>query len=189
MVYHKHLLFSTVNSDGKVIDIIHAFCYLKQTVIIVTFCRTGENSRRRSRPSVEEKGGRLTKKDQVSRKRALLCLNASLEKKAKDLVILKIMEMSDFADYFIICSGTSDRQVRAICTAIQENMKMAEILPLGIEGDAAGQWILMDYDDVIIHIFLESVRPFYDLEKLWSEAPRMAIADDAILLKALPRGL
>ncbi len=98
-------------------------------------------------------------------------------------------ELSAFADYFIIASGTSDRQVRAIATAIQENLKKAGILPLGIEGEAAGQWILMDYNDVIIHIFLDTVRTFYDLERLWSEAPRMALPDETISLKALTRGM
>ena len=129
------------------------------------------------------------KKEPDSRKRALLCVNASLEKKAKDLVILNVKEISSFADYFIICSGTSDRQVRAIAAAIQENLKKAEILPLGVEGEAAGKWILLDYDDVIIHIFLESVRTFYDLERLWSEAPRMAVPDETVSLKALAGGM
>ncbi len=129
------------------------------------------------------------KKDLDSRKRALLCLNASLEKKAKDLVILNVKEISAFADYFIICSGTSDRQVRAVAGAIQEKLKLAEILPLGIEGESAGQWVLMDYDDVIIHIFLDTVRTFYDLERLWSEAPRMAVPGETVSLKALARGM
>jgi ribosome-associated protein len=130
----------------------------------------------------------LTNKRQPSsRARVLRCVNASLEKKAKDLIILNIKDISAFADYFIICSGTSDRQVRAIAAAIQEILKKAEILPLGIEGEAAGQWILMDYDDVIIHIFLESVRTFYNLERLWSDAPRMEIPDDTVSLNALSR--
>ncbi len=129
------------------------------------------------------------KKEPDSRQRALLCINASLEKKAKDLIILKVKEISAFADYFIISSGTSDRQVRAVATAIQENLKKAGILPLGIEGEAAGQWILMDYNDVIIHIFLDAVRTFYDLERLWSEAPRMAVPDETVSLKALTKGM
>lgn len=129
------------------------------------------------------------KKEPDSRQRALLCLNASLEKKASDVVLLNVKEISAFADYFIICSGASDRQVRAIAEAIRENLKKAHILPLGVEGEAAGQWILMDYADVIIHIFLDSVRTFYDLERLWSEAPRMAVPDDTLALKALARGM
>jgi ribosome-associated protein len=129
------------------------------------------------------------KKESDSRVRALLCINASLEKKAKDLVILNVKEISAFADYFLICSGTSDRQLRAVAAAIQENLKIAGIMPLGIEGEAAGQWILMDYDDVIIHIFLETVRSFYDLERLWSEAPRMAVPDETVSVKALAKGM
>jgi ribosome-associated protein len=136
------------------------------------------------------KGGRLAKKKETeSRSRALLCINASLEKKAKDLVILNVKEISAFADYFLICSGTSDRQLRAIASAIQENLKIAGITPLGIEGEAAGQWILMDYDDVIIHIFIETVRTFYDLERLWSEAPRMTVPDETVSIKALTKGM
>ena len=127
------------------------------------------------------------RKEPDSRTRALRGVNAALEKKARDLVILNVKEISAFADYFIICSGTSDRQVRAIAAAIQENLKRADILPLGIEGEAAGQCVLMDYDDVIIHIFLEPVRNFYDLERLWSEALRMDVPDETFTLKALTK--
>jgi ribosome-associated protein len=129
----------------------------------------------------------LVKKESDSRKRALRCVNAALEKKAKELVILNVKEISAFADYFIICSGTSDRQVRAVAAAIQEKLKTAEIMPLGIEGEPAGQWVLMDYDDVIIHIFLEPIRTFYDLERLWSEAPRMDVPDETVSLKVLTK--
>jgi len=129
------------------------------------------------------------KKENGSRERALLCVNASLEKKAKDLIILNVREASAFADYFILCSGTSDRQVRAVAAAIRENLKRAGILPLGIEGEDAGRWILLDYDDVIIHVFLESARTFYDLERLWSGATRMAVPDETASLKALTEGM
>jgi ribosome-associated protein len=124
-----------------------------------------------------------------SRERALLCANAALEKKAKELVILNVREISAFADHFILCSGTSDRQVRAVASAIQENLKKAGILPLGVEGEDAGRWILLDYDDVIIHVFLESVRTFYDLERLWSGAIRMAVPDETDSLKELSEGM
>ena len=131
----------------------------------------------------------VRKKEPDSRARALRAVNAALEKKAKDLVVLKVQEISAFADYFIICGGTSDRQVRAIAASIQETLSRADIRPLGVEGDAAGQWILMDYDDVIIHVFLEQVRTFYDLERLWSEAPRMDVPDETVVLKALSKEL
>lgn len=129
----------------------------------------------------------VKRKEPDSRARVLQGVNAALEKKARGLVILSVKEISAFADYFIICSGTSDRQVRAIAAAIQENLKTAGILPLGVEGEAAGQWVLMDYDDVVIHIFLDPVRAFYDLERLWSEAPRMDVPDETVTLKALPK--
>ncbi len=89
---------------------------------------------------------------------------------------------SSAAGHPTVRSGPSRR-------AIQENLKKAGILPLGVEGEAAGRWILLDYDDVIIHVFLESVRTFYDLERLWSEAPRMAVPDDTVSLKALAEGM
>lgn len=124
-----------------------------------------------------------------SRERVLLCVNAALERKAKELVILNVREISGFADHFILCSGTSDRQVRAVASAIQENLKKAGILPLGVEGEDAGRWILLDYDDVIIHVFLDSVRAFYDLERLWSGAVRMAVPDETDSLKELAEGM
>lgn len=129
------------------------------------------------------------KKEPDSRARALLCINASLEKKAKDFIVLNVKGISAFADYFIICSGTSDRQVRAIASSIQESLKNSGILPLGSEGEATGKWVLLDYDDVIIHIFLESVRSFYDLERLWVEAPQMAIPDETATITALAQGM
>lgn len=129
------------------------------------------------------------KENNGSRERVLLCANAALERKAKGMIILNVREISAFADYFILCSGTSDRQVCAVAAAIQENLKKAGILPLGVEGEAAGRWILLDYDDVIIHVFLESVREFYDLERLWSGAVRMAVPDETDSLKELAEGM
>jgi ribosome-associated protein len=139
----------------------------------------------------QPKGGTLArkKKEKDSRDRALMCVNACLEKKARDLVVLNVSQISAFADYFIICCGTSDRQVRAISSAIQESLKKADISPLGVEGDEAARWILLDYDDVIIHVFLESARVFYDLERLWSEAPRMTVPDDTVSLAGLAEGM
>ena len=121
--------------------------------------------------------------ENYSQQRALLLINALLEKKAKDLVVLNVKEISAFTDYFIICSGTSDRQVRAISSHIRESLKKAGLIPLGVEGEKEGKWVLLDYDDVIVHVFLEAIRTFYDLERLWSEAPRIPIPDDTTSLK------
>ncbi len=98
---------------------------------------------------------------------------AALEKKAQDVVILDVKEMCSFADYFIICSGTSNRHVQGIATHIETRLKKEGFLPLGVEGLTEGAWILLDYNDVVVHIFLEPVRTFYDLERLWDGANRI----------------
>jgi ribosome-associated protein len=119
----------------------------------------------------------------------LLCINASLKRKAKNLTILNLKELSSFADYFIICSGTSDRQVQSIAASIHENLKNYGIVPLGIEGENIGKWVLMDYEDVIIHVFYEPIREFYDIERLWPDAPRMDVGDDVTEMTALDKGI
>ena len=83
--------------------------------------------------------------------------------------------MTSFTDYFFICSGTSDRQVQAIAEGIQEVLEGKGIRALGLEGTREGKWILIDYEDVVVHIFLEPVRQFYDLEGLWMDAPRINV--------------
>jgi ribosome-associated protein len=129
------------------------------------------------------------KKKITTRKALLLCLNTALEKKAKNLVVLNVKKLSYLADYFLICSGGSDRQVQAISSSIEESMKKAGLRPAGIEGDRIGKWVLMDYYDIVIHVFLEPVREYYDIERLWSEAPRMDVPEDSTEVKALRRGL
>jgi ribosome-associated protein len=108
-----------------------------------------------------------------SRMKSLLCLQAAIEKKAVDPVLLEMKGISSITDYFLICSGKSDRQVQAIAQAIEKLLKKRGIQPLGQEGTSEGKWILMDYADVIVHIFLEPVRKFYDLEGLWIDASRI----------------
>lgn len=119
----------------------------------------------------------------------LRCINASLEKKARNVVVLNVQALSSFTDYFILLSGTSSRQVQAISAAIRENLRQQRILPLGVEGEAGGQWVLLDYGDVVIHVFYEPIREFYDLERLWSEAPRMDIPGETTRVTALAEGL
>jgi ribosome-associated protein len=94
-------------------------------------------------------------------------------KKAIDPIILDMREIASFADYFVICSGKSDRQVRAIADHIEVILKQRHILPNHVEGLETGQWVLMDYDDVIVHIFFEPVRAFFDIEGFWSDAGRL----------------
>ena len=119
----------------------------------------------------------------------LRCINASLEKKARNVVVLNVQALSSFTDYFILLSRASSRQVQAISAAIRENLRQQRILPLGVEGEAGGQWVLLDYGDVVIHVFYEPIREFYDLERLWSEAPRMDIPEETTRVTALAEGL
>ena len=94
------------------------------------------------------------------------------DKLAEDIVLLDIREQSIIADYFIICSGNSDRQLKAIANGIAEEMKKEhEIRPWYVEGQADTGWVLLDYGDVIVHAFSPEMRHYYDLEGLWSESP------------------
>jgi ribosome-associated protein len=110
-----------------------------------------------------------------SQEKAFLCARALLDRKAIDLVILEVKDLSSFTDYFLICSGNSDRQVQAIASHMEEKLGKEGIHPLGIEGKREGRWILLDYGDVVVHIFFHPVREFYDLERLWSEATRVEL--------------
>ncbi len=107
-----------------------------------------------------------------SREKAFLCARAALDHKAIDLVILEVQKISSFTDYFVICSGSSDRQVQAIAAHIEEKLGQQGINPLSVEGQREGRWILLDYGEVVAHIFYQPVREFYDLERLWADAPR-----------------
>jgi ribosome-associated protein len=130
----------------------------------------------------------LPVKKNESARRLLLCINAVLQKKAKNIVALNVREISSFTDYMLICSGTTDRQVQAVSSAVQEYLKKEGIRPLGVEGEANAEWILLDYDDVVISIFQESARSFYDLENLW-DAPRMEIDDNTTEIKRLHKDM
>ena len=110
-----------------------------------------------------------------SQEKAFLCARALLDRKAIDLVILEVKDLSSFTDYFLICSGNSDRQVQAIAAHVEEKLGKEGLRTLGMEGKREGRWVLLDYGDVVIHVFYHPVREFYDLERLWSEAPRLEL--------------
>jgi ribosome-associated protein len=111
------------------------------------------------------------------REAALLCVRYALEKKAYDLVLIDVGKETSLADYFLICTGRSDTQVQAIAQSIEQNLAGLGVRPLSIEGYTAGQWVLMDYADVVVHIFYEPVRAFYDLERLWTRAPQVTLPE------------
>ena len=102
-----------------------------------------------------------------------LYVKAALGRKALGLVVLDVRELTSVADAFVICSGSSNRQVTAIAEFIQTELKKAGKKPLSVEGKKEGHWVLLDYGHVIIHVFYESVRNFYDLEGLWVDAKRI----------------
>jgi len=96
---------------------------------------------------------------------------AAEDRKAVDLRVLHLEKVSDFTDFFLICSGTSERQVQAIADAVQERMREVQVRPLHVEGFNRGQWVLLDFGDFVVHIFQEEPRRFYSLERLWGDAP------------------
>lgn len=95
------------------------------------------------------------------------------ERKAIDPVLFEVGKLSSITDFFLVASGNSSRQVQAISRHISQRMREEGFRPYGIEGVQEGHWVLMDYGDVVIHIFYQPVREFYDLEGLWIEAPRI----------------
>lgn len=114
---------------------------------------------------------------QSSWEKALLLVGAALEKKACDLVLMEVRELTSIADYFIVCSGRSDRQVQSIAQGVEEDSRQAGIAPLSVEGTGRGHWVLMDFSDVIVHVFYQPMREFYDLDGLWADAPKVRLPE------------
>lgn len=102
-----------------------------------------------------------------------LYVKAIMGRKAQDIVILDLRPLTAVADVFIICSGRSNRQVSAIAEHIKVELKKKNIRPISVEGEKEGLWVLLDYGHVVIHVFYETVRTFYDLEGLWADAKRI----------------
>ncbi|HYV45963.1 MAG TPA: ribosome silencing factor [Myxococcaceae bacterium] len=98
------------------------------------------------------------------------------DKKALDVSILDVRGMTSYADYLVLASGESDRQVTAIAEGIDEKLKAQGVRPLGSEGRETGTWVLLDYGEVVVHLFLTEVRASYDLDGLWADAPREKVA-------------
>lgn len=105
--------------------------------------------------------------------KARLCLGIIEERKAVNPALFRVAEMTSIADYFLVAGGQSTRQVQAISSHLQRRLKEKGIKPLGVEGEIDGNWVLLDYGDVVIHVFYEPFREFYDLEGLWADAPRV----------------
>lgn len=111
----------------------------------------------------------------TSKQKALKIASLLSDKKAVDIKILELKDLTIITDYFVICSAESTTQVKAISEYVEETLESEGMKPFGIEGFSYAHWVLMDYGDVIVHIFLEETRHFYDLERLWLDAPRIPL--------------
>jgi ribosome-associated protein len=108
-----------------------------------------------------------------SKEKATALARAAWEKKARNTTIIEIKALSDFADYFVVCSADSDRGVKTIAYNIEQKLKELGERTIGVEGYTEGKWVLIDAIDVVAHVFYEPVREFYDIEGLWIDAPRI----------------
>lgn len=106
-----------------------------------------------------------------------VAVRAAQDRKALDLNVLNLTGLSSFTDYFVICSGSSTRHSQAICDAILEELDELGTRPTHVEGYSQAEWILVDCLDIVIHIFSERSRHFYDLERLWRTAPRVMVPE------------
>jgi ribosome-associated protein len=112
---------------------------------------------------------------ETSENRALLCAKAVIDKSAENIKIFNLTGRSGFTDYFVICSGSSDRKVQAISDSVSELMESSGATLVSTEGYTEGRWVLMDFGDVVVHIFLDALRDYYDLDRLWADAPQVKI--------------
>lgn len=116
----------------------------------------------------------MTERDDAqpqSREVALAAARAAASKQAEDIAILDVREVIVITDFFVICTGGSDRQVRTLVDAVEKELRGLGVRPVRREGQSEGRWVLLDYVDVVIHAFAPEERKFYDLERLWRDAP------------------
>lgn len=118
--------------------------------------------------------------------KSLAAAKAALEKKASDLIVYDVRGLTTIADYFIICSGDSLRQVRAIRDHVEEILSKKGCHPYSTEGENTGRWVLMDYSDLVVHVFKNEVRGFYALERLWGDAPQLEVEEGKAPIRPLP---
>lgn len=149
-----------------------------------------EGGRRKERPGARSAGGgtvfgrepalprsRGGTNAITTRETLIQCARLAQEKKAADIRALDVHESATFTDYFLLCSGTSDRQVTAVANHIEESLRKEGVRPLGIEGIREGRWVLIDYGDLVVHVFLDSVREFYKFDRLWGSAAEIPIPE------------
>lgn len=113
----------------------------------------------------------------TSRELAELCARTAIEKKAEDPIILDVSKLCSFTDYFVIISGRSTRHVQGLAEAIEAELRSKRLATSKSEGLQEGIWVLLDFNDVVVHIFYSESRKFYDIEGLWHDAPRISLDD------------
>ncbi|HSK46933.1 MAG TPA: ribosome silencing factor [Coriobacteriia bacterium] len=114
-----------------------------------------------------------------SKEWAVLAARAASDKRATDIVAMDVAELLVVTDYFVICTGNTDVQVKAIADEVEDRLRMeGGIKPIGREGREEGKWVLLDFGDLVIHVFQPGERDFYRLEKLWADAPRLTLPAD-----------
>ena len=114
-----------------------------------------------------------------SRELAVVAAEAAGDKKADDIIAINVAELLVVTDYFVIATGNTNIQVRAIAGEIEDQLReRAGVKPSGREGESEAKWVLLDYGDIVVHVFQPEERAFYRLEKLWGDAPRLAIAPE-----------
>ncbi|MDH4320171.1 MAG: ribosome silencing factor [Desulfobulbaceae bacterium] len=119
---------------------------------------------------------RFSDKDSIALARAIA--NTAIDKKAEDLIIMDVRGLAAFTDFFVIMSGRSTRHVQSLAESIDKEVSSKRLSSSNTEGLQEGQWVLLDYNDVVVHIFYEESRKFYDLEGLWHDAPRLAVTEE-----------
>ena len=119
----------------------------------------------------EEKKKRFTKRSLPASVR--LAVESALAKKAENLCVLDLRELSSFTDFFLVMNGSSSRQNAAVAEAVEAALKPAGLRPLSVEGRESAEWILIDYGSLVVHVFSQTARERYSLEKLWGDAPRI----------------
>jgi ribosome-associated protein len=127
--------------------------------------------RQHGRGPAVEAGGLATEE------RLEIAENALLDRRAVSPVVLDMRELTVITDYFLICHGTSNVHIRALADAVVEAMKEVGVRAYGVEGYQQGQWVLLDYGDIVVHVMAVDEREFYNLERLWSDAPRRELTE------------
>jgi len=142
--------------------------------------RKGEGLNEQAASSIETATARpvSTPTEFDSQALAVQVARLAMQAKGLDIKVLRVFELVQYTDWFVIVSGRSDRHVKAIREHIQGALHGQGVRPLSVEGTEHNQWVLLDYGDIVVHVFYEPVREFYELERLWQEAPRLEVRDE-----------